>query len=235
MYEELITKYGMRRDGENIRCSPAPKGKDLEDIKSNKGDVLKEIDTLVELRGKEQSEREERWETERLEKIEKERPMLESMNKKAQEFRGQIPEDGIPVKIEKTGNMDGDDMLEYSVDGVKLSWRDIVYVGTASAIRPGAMGAFASVRVAYITRTKLEEIKLKNQAEKTGKEEKIQAEKQRIETLTNKAKNTGEKQLLNKWVTTKCMNHNYSECSFDVAGEYAYADGSKKIEYTCCY
>ena len=66
MYEELITKYGMRLDGENIRCSPAPNVKDLEDIKSNKGDVLKEIYTLVELRGKEQSEREERWETERL-------------------------------------------------------------------------------------------------------------------------------------------------------------------------
>ena len=197
--------------------------------------VLGEIDTLTESREKEQKERDGRWERERLEQIEKEKPLLDEMYKKAQELRTQIPWGHREVTITKTGDLDGDDILEYTCEGVKLSWRDIVYAGTASAFRPGAMGAFASIRVASIDPVKLNEIKAKNQAEIDTKNTKIQAEKTRIENLTSEAKNTGQKQLINKWVTNKCMNHNDSDCSFDAAGEYVYPDGSRKTEYSCCY
>lgn len=48
------------------------------------------------------------------------------------------------------------------------------------------------------------------------------------------AKETGNKVLLDKWQTNKCMNKSV-DCSFDMAYKYAMPDGTTKTTYICCF
>jgi len=50
-----------------------------------------------------------------------------------------------------------------------------------------------------------------------------------------KARESGERQALETWVTEKCMNGNDQECSFDRATRWALPDGTSKTTYGCCY
>lgn len=61
-----------------------------------------------------------------------------------------------------------------------------------------------------------------------------QAEKDRMNALLAKAKETGEKQVVKTWMTSRCMGK-ASDCSFDSATEYATPDGEIRIEYRHCH
>ena len=87
------------------------------------------------------------------------KPLLEAMEIEATRLRSLIPADHVEVIIKQSGDLDGDPILDYACQGIKLSWRDIEVVGTACAIRPRAMGAFATRRIASISIARLAEIK----------------------------------------------------------------------------
>lgn len=69
-------------------------------------------------------------------------------------------------------------------------------------------------------------------AERQAREEQ---ERRDREAAFAKARETGERQPLRKWVTDRCMNGNDDDCSFDSAVEWAMPDGTAKTTYTCCF
>lgn len=105
-----------------------------------------------------------------------ERPLLEKMDLEAQEMRKQIPAGGIEVAVTDDANLDGHQIHAYMANGVKLDWSDVTKVGQAYAVRPGALGAFASILVCYTTQDK---IAARVQTQKTT-EAKRTAEKQEL-------------------------------------------------------
>ena len=102
------------------------------------------------------------------------KPLIEAMKANEAPLRASIPADHVEVIIKQTGDLDGDPMLTYRADGIKLGWQDVNIIGVASAVRPGAMGAFVSVYIASISRERLEEIRAAQQvnsaASQTAKE-----------------------------------------------------------------
>jgi hypothetical protein len=78
-----------------------------------------------------------------------ERPLLAAMQAQAVALRAQIPVGAIEILAQQIGDADGDPIMRYTADGVEISWQDVEIVGTASAVRPGALGAFAAITVAY--------------------------------------------------------------------------------------
>jgi hypothetical protein len=96
--------------------------------------------------------------------------LLDVMNAKAATLIAQIPADHVRVTVKKIGDADGDPILEYAANGVKLGWHDVTIIGWASAIRPGALGSFAEICVASIDREKLEQIRTAQQASTIAKQ-----------------------------------------------------------------
>jgi molecular chaperone DnaK (HSP70) len=109
------------------------------------------------------TERDAKWAADKAIKDVADQPLLDAMHAHVAELMAQIPVDHVQLTVKQTGDMDGDPILEYTADGVKLGWQDITMIGVASAIRPGAWGAFASIRVASISRARLEEIRAEQQ------------------------------------------------------------------------
>lgn len=99
-------------------------------------------------------------------------PLIAAMQARAAELRAQIPQGAIEVCAKQEGSADGDPLMSYTANGIEIDWRDVEIVGTASAIRPGALGAFATITVAYTTAAKVgAKIDLDNQrAEKRAAE-----------------------------------------------------------------
>ncbi len=88
------------------------------------------------------------------------RLLLDKMEADAAELRKRIPADHVSVTVRQTGDMDGDPILEYTApDGTVLRWDQVTMHGTAYAIRNGALGPFAAVRIASISRADLAAIK----------------------------------------------------------------------------
>jgi hypothetical protein len=129
------------------------------------------------------AEREAKWAAKQAGQDAIDKPLLDAMQARAADLKAQIPADHVEVAVKQTGDMDGDPILEYTVDGVKLSWDDVNHIGTASAIRPGALGAFASEWICTIGKAKFEEIRSAQQtAAETKKTAKEAREKELRET-----------------------------------------------------
>lgn len=129
------------------------------------------------------AEREAKWAAKQAGQATIDKPLLEAMWAKVAELRAIIPADHVRVDVKQTGDLDGDPILEYTVDGVKLSWDDVNHIGTASAIRPGALGAFAAEWICSISKAKFEEIKAAQQtATDTKKAAKEARQKELAET-----------------------------------------------------
>jgi len=71
-------------------------------------------------------------------------------------------------------------------------------------------------------------------AKKSGQIEAEQKEIDRVNTIIENAKKTGEKQVIDTWITSECSEKGI-ECSFDQATRYAMPDGSVKITYVHCH
>jgi hypothetical protein len=169
------------------------------------------------------------WAEKAAERAAAEKPLLDAMEQEASELRTQVPEGHLLVNVEQTGSAD-DPILEYTVDGIKINWQDVNVVGWAEAIRPGALGSFASICVATINKARLEEIK----TEKKTAADKAKAEKEtetkRIAAIFAKAAETGEKQELERH-TDDC-NDPSEECNMDIITVWAMPDGTKTTTRT---
>lgn len=84
-----------------------------------------------------------------------EQPLLDAMRAKADDLRKKIPSGTVEVHATQIGSADGDPIMRYMANGVEIGWQDAEIVGTACAVRPGALGAFASITVAYTTAEKI--------------------------------------------------------------------------------
>lgn len=67
------------------------------------------------------------------------------------------------------------------------------------------------------------------------REKSRQVAKDDLAKLFAAARETGKPVELCRYVTTKCMNGNDFDCSFDSAVEMAQPDGTAKTTYSCCY
>jgi hypothetical protein len=199
-------------------------------IKANKT-IIMEYVTKENARLK--AKRETEWAIHKAEQDAIDNPLLDAMNKKADGLIASIPADHVRVTVEQIGDADGDPILKYTVDGIELNWRDIETVGIASAIRPGAMGAFAEERVCSISCEKLKEIKAAKVAAENKKLETNKVESERIAAIFEKAKETGKKQELKSYMVG--CDGSVEECSFDCITAWAMPDGTTTKMRTHCY
>lgn len=124
-----------------------------------------------EIENAKRAAREQKWAEAKAKQDAIDQPLLDAMYAEAIILRKQIPSDHVEVVVVQTGSLDGHPILEYTADGVKLNWQDVNIIGVASAIRPGAIEAFGSIRVTSINKKMLERIKSaqsKNAAEKAA-------------------------------------------------------------------
>ena len=94
-------------------------------------------------------------------------PLLEAMAAETDRLRANIPTDHVEVMVIDKGSSDGYPMEDYKCDGVDLRWDQVTTIGHASAIRPGAMGAFASRRVCSISQADLDAARTAQEANHT--------------------------------------------------------------------
>lgn len=128
-----------------------------------------------------QAEQDARWAAKQAEQDAIDQPLLDAMHAKADMLRSQIPVDHVEVSVTKTGDLDGDPILEYIASGVKLNWQDVIIIGWVSAIRPGALGALAEICIASISKDRLEQIKA-TQARAVADKKVTQVNKELTET-----------------------------------------------------
>ena len=198
----------------------------MDEIKAAKPEIIAELKRQQEERKVAQAAREAKWAEQRAAQDAIDAPLLVAMAERANELRAQIPADHIEVVAKQTGDMDGDPIMQYTVDGVILNWQDVNHIGWASAIRPGAMGSFASIQICSISKDKLEQIKADRLSAETKKEAEKKAKEDRVNTIFATAKETGEKQYIKHYMAN--CNDPREECSTDVVTEYAMPDGTKK-------
>ena len=147
------------------------------------GDHKAEVIAQIKRQAVENAELKERWAAEREAKAAEDQQYLDKMNAEAEALIAQIPADHVQVTVEQTGDMDGDPILRYSVDGFEINWSEVNMLGCAEAVREGAWGAFATVRIASISRQRLEELKAESVQKDAERAEKAAArEKELTET-----------------------------------------------------
>lgn len=122
-------------------------------------DLAALVDEYKAIEAAKQADREARRATKQAERDGIDQPLLNAMHTKTDKLRSQIPIGHVEVMVTKTGDLDGDPILEYTVDDIRLNWQDVNIIGWASAIRPGALGAFAEICIASIDKKQLEQIK----------------------------------------------------------------------------
>lgn len=110
-------------------------------------------------------------------------PLLAAMRAEVEVLIAQIPAHGVRVIVTQTGSADGDPIYDYEAEGVKLSWQDIIHVGSAHARRDQTLSAFASELVDYISRERLEQIRIGRQASvEAGKVQRAERRRDLTET-----------------------------------------------------
>lgn len=232
--QEAIKKYQIslvEKDGQDaLKLKPSKSAKIMDEIKDAKPEIIAELKRQQVERQAANAARSAKWAEQCAAQDIIDAPILAVMHDKANELRAQIPADHIEVIAAKTGDMDGDPIMQYTVDDTIISWHDINVVGWASAIRPGAMGSFASIQVCSISKDKLEQIKADKVAAEAKNVADKNAETDRVNTIFAVAKETGKRQYINHYMAD--CNDPHEECSTDVVTVYAMPDGTTKTERT---
>jgi len=176
---------------------------------------------------REQAEREAKWADQRKAEAEADAPLLKAMKERAARLRAEIPEDVVLVTVTQTGDLDGDAILNYSAEGVTLRWDQVTVQGWACAIRPGALGAFRSVCVAWISGEDLAAIKREQVGAEEREKEATEQKKAVREAKFARARETGEPVELERWTETRRVKEGgeWGEYLF-VRRRLAMADGS---------
>jgi hypothetical protein len=163
--QEIVEKIGMhnitlKSGGFTLNPNDWVKA-NIDLVRANKPGIIEYVTEQHKIRAE---ERAAKWATQQAAQDAVDKPLLDAMQAHAAELRAQIPAGHIQVTVKQTGDMDGDPILKYTADGVNLNWQDVNFIGVASAVRPGAIGSFASIYVASISRKNLEEIRTVQQA-----------------------------------------------------------------------
>lgn len=231
---EMIDRYKIQlaADGDKIQI-PAAIGKkisksNMADIIAFKSEIMAELITRKNTQAAKFKAIRAKWAEQRATQEAEDAPLLADMEAKANELRAQIPSDHVEVIATKTGDMDGDPIMQYTANGEVVSWSDITVIGWASAIRPGALAPFATVQICSISKDRLEQIKSARVAAETTKAAAKKAETDRIANIFAIAKETGKKQEIKHYMA-EC-NDPREECSIDVVTIYAMPDGTEKTE-----
>ena len=225
-------KIQLHADGDKIQI-PAAVGKkiskaDMAEIVTLKSEIMAELIARKNAQTAKFKAIRATWAEQRAIQDAEDAPLLADMETRANELRSQIPADHIEVIATQTGDMDGDPIMQYTANGEIVGWNDITVIGWASAIRPGAMGAFASIQVCSINKDKLEQIKSSKIAAEKAKAAAKKAETDRIANIFEVAKKTGKKQEIKHYMAD--CNDPHEECSLDVVTVYAMPDGTEKTE-----
>jgi len=154
-------------------------------------------------------------------------PLLDSMRAKEAEYAAKIPADHERVRFHRTGDSDGIPVGDYkTADGTVIPWNhpEMVHHGTASAIRPGAMGAFATESVHSIPKSAVAKIKAEGAARERASADANSAEARRVADLGARARETGKPQLVRSWTEPVDEDEN----SLNVVHQYVHPDGTTK-------
>jgi hypothetical protein len=230
--QEAIKKYQIslvEKDGQDaLKLKPSKSAKIMDEIKAAKPEIIAELKRQQVERQAANAARSAKWAEQCAAQDAIDAPILAAMHDKANELRAQIPADHIEVIATKTGDLDGDPIMQYTADGVVVSWHDVEHIGWASAIRPGAMGSFASIQICSISKARLDQIKADKVAAEAKKAADEKAETDRVDAIFAVAKETGKKQYINHYMAD--CNDPREECSTDVVTVYAMPDGTTKTE-----
>ena len=229
---EVIKKYSIQlhADGDKIQIPGGNKlsKSALDKIVTAKPEIIAELKRQAEERKVANAARAAKWAEQCAAQDAIDAPILAAMHDKANELRAQIPAGHIEVVAKQTGDLDGDPIMQYTADGVVVSWHDVEHIGWASAIRPGAMGSFASIQICSISKARLDQIKADKVAAEAKKAADEKAETDRVDAIFATAKETGKKQYINHYMAD--CNDPREECSTDVVTVYAMPDGTTKTE-----
>ena len=171
--------------------------------------------------------REAKWAAKRAEEEAIRKPLIDDMNAAATKLKKSIPSNHVQVTVDEVGDLDGDKIYKYTVDGFEINWNEVTVHGWATATYENAMAPFASICIASISREKLQEL---INTKRFSEQKKLEAEKQAQEEIKQKfesAKATGGKVLISTWVTD--CNDPQEECSTDIIHKWAMPDGTTKI------
>jgi hypothetical protein len=155
------------------------------------------------------------------------------MRAKAQEMERLIPAGHLRVTVTKAGSLDGDEFYNYEVGGEQIPHSAITVHGWATAIRPGAFGAFDSICVASIAPDVLAQIraeKATRAAERATKTAQSAAE--RVAKF-QQARTSGQPVAITTYMA-EC-NDRRLECSTDAITIYAMPDGTTTEERVHTY
>lgn len=144
-------------------------------------DLAELVAEYTRLEAEKRAAREARWAAKRAADEAVDQIELDKMSAKVAELVAQIPDTHIRVTVTKTGDLDGDPILEFEAENVKLSWSQVEKVGWAGAIRPGALGAFAEEWICMISRDKLAGIAVEQGVKIAEKEAKKAARRKELE------------------------------------------------------
>jgi len=86
----------------------------------------------------------------------------------------------------------------------------------------------------YIPRDVAERARAEAARERAEREAAERAEREKLAAALRKARETGEPQVLRRWITDECMKGR-RDCSFDQAVERVFPDGHTEVTYSCCY
>lgn len=209
--------------------SPLVGGKHLCARVDTRPELAALADEFMRRRAAQNTELEARWAAKKAEDEAIDKPLREDAEKQAAEIRASIPAGNIPVKVEKVGSTDGDPIYDYYADGIKINWNDCIHHGTASAIRPGALGAFFVDQVYSIPRARLDEIKAERAAKDADAAAKKRAAADERAAKFAEAARTGKPVALRSWTETRRAKEGgeWGDYLFGVT-EYAMPDGSTK-------
>lgn len=114
--------------------------------------LKQETPALLEIAAADKAEYDAKIEQARAEREAIDQPLIAAMDAEAAEITANIPTDCIRINVQHKGDFDGYPTLDLSHNGVPMHLSSPgVHLGAAHAIRPGAMGSFASRYVAWAT------------------------------------------------------------------------------------
>ena len=101
---------------------------------------------------------------------------LEKFAEQKKELESKIPEGGVKVTFKERANLDGDKFYDAFANGVELESGDFTSLGWATAIRPGALGAFEEEHIAYTMPDQINKRKAEKAKKEQSKEEKLKSD-----------------------------------------------------------